>query len=119
MIEQEVNHDAGDRNVHPERPGPTGDFFVQVESPPEGATESYEDQRHDDDGEERVREENEKINRPEPGGVLEDRRSLMQVISQIRVVRDIRNQKQSGGDESTHHAVAVRDLVIPSNKATP
>src|SRR5260221_9067894 len=40
----------------------------------------------------------------------------MQYIRDIRVIGDVAHQKESGGDERRHHAVAMRRLVLPPDE---
>ena len=49
MVEDEIDQDAGDGNVHPQRPSPSRDFAVEVETLFERAVEGDQNQGHDHD----------------------------------------------------------------------
>lgn len=84
-VEQPINNHAGHRDIHPDGPGPAGDFFVEIEPAFERASERHDDHRENDRRADRVREEQHQINRAKPRRVFEAREAVpAEMISEIR-----------------------------------
>src|SRR5579862_452674 len=119
LIKQEINHHPGHGNVHPQRPGPARDLLVEFKPLLFGAIQRHQNHRHDDHGQDRVRQEDGQVNRAEPQRVQKLRRPLVQDNRKITVVSEVTRQKNDGGDERRDHAVAVSILVFtPNEKVT-
>ena len=88
MIQHQVNHYAGDRNIQPHRQSQPRDSPVPLEVAPFRSSDGYDHERNNHAGKHRVRRQNRKINRPRNSLPRESRDSVM------RVIHDVRNQKQ-------------------------
>ena len=84
LIEDQVDKDAGDGDVHPDGPGPAGDFFVGFPLLFDRAPKGDEDHRDDDGGEDCVCEEDGEVDRAEPLRLEEARGFGVIMIVQLR-----------------------------------
>ncbi len=110
LVEEEVNQDSGDGDVHPDWPSPAGDSAVFVESFAEGVVEGQEHQWHHRHGEDGVGEKDGQVNGSEPGWVLEAGGAGVVMVSKVA------DQKEARGQKGRDHAVAVRDFVTFFNE---
>ena len=106
MVEDEVDDDAGDRDVHPDGPGPAGYFFVGFETLFPCEEQCGQHERHDDEGEENVGGEEDQVEFSEPGGVGEGG------VAGVRVVVDVRDEEKRRDHKGGDHAVAVGGLAL-------
>ena len=111
VVKHQINHHAGHRDVHPKRPGPAGDFFVQFETLLHGAVQRDEHQRHDEEGQNNMGYENGEIHRPNPALSRKFRHGF-----DGQMIRQIAGQKNRGGHEGGNHAVAVGHFVLPTDE---
>ena len=66
MVEEEVDEDAGDGNVEPERKSPARNAAVELELRPQGAADGDENKWNNGDRENHVADEDAEINRADP-----------------------------------------------------
>jgi hypothetical protein len=102
LVQHYIDYDSGDRNVQPYRKSPAGDATVAVKSLPQSRIQREQHQRHHSDRQQRVRDQDRKIQRPRPA--LSGKMHRMN----MRVIVEIRSQEQGGGDNCGDHAGAVQ-----------
>lgn len=101
MVKHPVDEDACEGDVEPDWEGEAGDFDVPLELTFEGTNKRNESKGGHGYSQDRMRNENRKINRPNPalprkgGGAVE------------KVINKIRDQEQSRGSERGTHAEGV------------
>src|SRR5215470_18546599 len=85
LVEHEVDDHAGHRNIQPDRQCPSRNLAVKVESLPQRAGKCHKDHRHDYNGQNRVRDQDEEIDGTNDSISPEPRRAqfLAEVIDQI------------------------------------
>ena len=98
MVDQEVDQDASDGDVEPEREGPPGNEAVFVETLEEGAAQGDDNERDDDDGEDGVGNENREIDGANPALALEEN-DLVNAV----VVDEIGGQEGAGDNKCGDH----------------
>src|SRR5688572_10959208 len=67
LVEQKVDHHAGHGDVHPDGPGPAGDFFVPFEVALQRTGERDDDEGQNHDRPDQVGKENRQVDGAEPG----------------------------------------------------
>jgi len=100
-VEQEIDDDAGDGDIEPDREGPAGDAAVTVEFLREGAGKRDQRERHDDDGQDSMRAEQREIDGADPSLAGERHDAGMQMVDHVRSEKDYRAGK------SDEHANAM------------
>ena len=110
MIQHQVNHYTGDRNIEPQRQSQPRDSPVPLEVASFRSSDGYDHERNNHAGKHRVRRQNRKINRPRNSLPRESRDSVM------RVIHDVRNQKQHRGGQRRDLAIAMRVHPLLSNE---
>ena len=110
MIQHQVNHYAGDRNIQPHRQGQACNSLVPLKIASHGPARGNNDERNNHAGKHRVRRQNRKINRPRNSLPRESRYSVM------RVIHDVRNQKQHRGGQRRDLAIAMGMHPLLSNE---
>ena len=98
MVDQEVDDDAGDADVEPERESPSSDEAMLIETPEPSAAKGDEDQRDDDDSEDRVRGEKGEVDGADPALALE-----VDNLVNADVVDHIGDEEDAGDDEGGDH----------------
>ena len=83
MIEHAIDDNAGDRYVQPDRQRPSGKagMFDEVGFP--GAKERHDDHGEDDDGKDRMGDENGEIERSDPALSGERHRANVVMVHQV------------------------------------
>src|ERR1035437_8767994 len=111
-VEQPINHHASHGDIHPQRPCPARDFLVQFEALFPCAIQGHENHRHDDNRQQRVREQNGEVNGAKPMRVFKLGRAAMQNPGEVAVIGEVASQEKRGRDECRDHAIAMRGLVF-------
>jgi len=93
MIQHQVNHDAGNRDIKPHRQSPTRDSFVSDKVAPHRATNGNDDERHDDGRKKSMGSEYDEINWSRNSLPREPGHAVMLMID------DVRNQEHDGRGE--------------------
>jgi hypothetical protein len=106
LIQQQVNQHPRHRHIHPHRPGPARDFFVLIESLPDGEVHRNDDHWHNRNRENQVREKQREVNRPEPHRVAKSREAVV-----AKMINQIAGQKDRGTAHRRNHAIPMRDPV--------
>lgn len=101
MIKHPVDNDAGEGNIEPDGKSNPRDLDVAAKLASEGAGEGHEGQGHHRHSKNGVRNEDRKIKRPNPAVSRKGRRPVEIMI------REIGNQKKSGGPEGRTHTEGV------------
>ena len=105
MIEEEVDEHSSDADVHPERERPARDAAVLRNAHPEPVHHRQNCEGQDDHGQNRVRRQNHKVNRPHNSLPRELRRTVLRVIGQVG------NEKQDRDAERGDLAITMGDYV--------
>ena len=90
MVEEKVDDDTGDRNIHPERKGPARHAAMLWDPHEQTVAHGENRQRHDGDGEDRVRDENREVDRadgPRSGEARDD------AVPQV-VIENVEDEKE-------------------------
>ena len=112
-IEEQIDQNAGGRDVHPDRKGPAGDPTVALEIPPPGADQRDRRQKRNRCGEEGVADQNGKIDRPNPSPAREGDRADVVVIDQIG------GQEKDGYNKCAEHEPHMdADVFFPDLEVT-
>src|ERR1043165_3284240 len=101
-VEHQVDDDARDRDVEPERVSPARDAPVAQVVAAQRTPERDEDERHNARGQRDVRDENREIERAHEALPLEAYRAV------LRVIDDVRDEEEARDGERRKHASAVR-----------
>ena len=113
MIEHQVHHDAGNRDVHPERQRPARNSAMALKilslRPPHG--NDYK--RDNDGGEKSVRPQDRKVNWPRNSLPCKSRHPVMLMVNKIR------DQKQDRGGQSQQLTITVRDDFLTAYEDVP
>lgn len=83
-VKHPINNDSRHGYIKPNRESNPGDFDVAVELAFERAIKRDKRQRRYEDGEKRMRNQDRKINGPDPAGAREMRGAVKKMISEIR-----------------------------------
>ncbi len=113
LIQHEVDDDAGDADVHPEREGPARNRPVQRVAGPQCARERDQHQRHDDNGQDRMAQQDREIERARPAV------SLKQNVSDVGVIVEVRSEERRRGAERGQHYEPVGSHLFAPDKVTP
>ena len=100
-IEHPVDDDAGDRDIEPNREGPSGDCFVFFEASLQGAGGRHQGERDNQGGQKGMGDKKGKIDGANPAALLE-RDGTDEIM-----VGEIRGEKEGGNKESSSHEEAV------------
>lgn len=113
LIQHEVDDDAGNADVHPERESPARNRLVQGVAGPQGARERDQHQRHDDDGQDRMAHQDGKIQRARPAVSLEVN------ASDVGVIVEVGSEESRRGTERGEHHQPVRLHPSAPNEVIP
>src|ERR1044072_7922887 len=106
VIEHEVDDDARDGDVEPNRIRPKRDASVARTGARARATERDADERHDGRREDDVRDENDEVDRADKPLTLKTHGAV------LRVIDDVGDEEEAGDGERREHQAAVR-LNVP------
>jgi len=109
VVEEEVDDDAGDGDVEPEREGPAGDAAMKFELTAQGAADGDDDKRNDDDGENGVAQEQREIDG------ADEALSLEADGADLEMVDHIGDEEGGAANESGDHAGAVNVDATPKD----
>src|SRR3954470_8956684 len=93
LIEHEINYNACHRNIKPERKRPARDSAVLVISRTQTPPQRNDDEGDDDDGKERVRNQNDEIDWTNYSFAFEPGWALPQIVGQERMIKNVRDEK--------------------------
>lgn len=82
-MNHEINHDSGERNIHPDGKGNAGQPTMLFAIIFEGVKEGHEDQRDHYDSEQHMWNEDRQIKSFDPSKIREDRTAVMIMVSEI------------------------------------
>jgi hypothetical protein len=102
LVDHEVDDDAGDGDVEPERQGPAGDEAVLIEALEEGAAKRDDDERNDGDGEDGMGDEDGEVDRADPTLSLEQ-----DDLVSAEVMDHVGDQEGAGDEEGGEHELFV------------
>ena len=109
-VEHYVDHHTRKRDVEPDRKGYSGDRNMALETPPQPPDQGHDGKKRNRCRKNRVAEEDREVeNAPATG-------ALVAHASDLRVVKEIGNEKQGRGRESGEHAPAVRQPAATTNQ---
>jgi len=109
VVEEEVDENAGDGDVEPERESPASDAAVKLELRAQGAADGDDDKRNDDDGENGVAQEQGEIDG------ADEALSLEADGADLKMVDHIGDEEGGAANESGDHAGAVNVDATPKN----
>lgn len=97
-VDQEIDDDAGNGDVEPERESVSCDEAVLVEAGEEGSAEGDEDERDDHDCEDGVRDEDSEIDGTDPALAVE-----VDHLVDADVVDEVGDEEGTGDEEGSDH----------------
>ena len=112
-IQHPINHHSGDGDVEPQRQRAASDAGVALEISFPGSSERHDDKRNDSGRERRVRDQDTEVNG------ADNTLSLKGFGTDLKVIREIRNQEETRGCEGRNHASLVCDDSPLSNEIIP
>ena len=107
LIEHQINDHTGYRNIQPQRQRDASDPAMTLEVSSQSAIESNQDKRHDHNSENCMSGENGEIDWARDSLARKARRSV------IKVIDEIRDQKQCRHHKCADLAVSVSLYIIP------
>lgn len=110
VVENEIDNDTCDGDVHPEWPGPADYGFVLSPIFFEGEPEGSEDEWDNGDSQKNMSCQQSEIKRLEPQRLREDGMTGKEVIDEVA------SEKDSRCDESRNHAFLMSGFILYLNK---
>ena len=119
MVKKQVNDNARDGNIEPNREHETSDLLVFVVLAFEPSPEGKKHERRNHGSQDRVRCENRKIDRPGQSFPRESGRAEAEIISSKGVVREIKGEKYSRHGRGSHHTGSMLCDLLGSDEVEP
>ncbi len=110
MVQHEINQDAGDGHIKPDRHRPAADSTMAVPAAPENWYQCHDHQRQCHEGEENVRDQKRKVNPCNQASIAGG------FFTDVRVVNDVTDEKRGRRDEGGNHA---GDVTLPDIPPDP